>query len=74
MAALVNHAFNTSVDGVFGQFQSGFFKVCEVNLVDLFRPEQLQTVMVGQDDYDWDAFKLVRRNGNFQMGYIGKNF
>lgn len=76
VAAFVNHAFNASVEGVFGQFQIGFFKVCEEKLVDFFQPEQLQMVMVGQEDYDWEVFKLVRRNRHFKIGYIGisRNF
>lgn len=67
VAAFVNHAFNASVEGVFEQFKSGFFKVCDVNLVDFFQPEQLQTVMVGQEDYDWEVFKQVRRNRQFNF-------
>lgn len=57
--AFVNHAFNASVERVFENFKRGFFKVCEVNLVEIFTPEQLQTIMVGQEDYDWEVFKQV---------------
>ncbi|TWW77364.1 putative E3 ubiquitin-protein ligase HERC4 [Takifugu flavidus] len=28
-----------------------------MNVVDFFQPEQLQTVMVGQENYDWEVFK-----------------
>lgn len=59
VAAFVNHAFNASVESVFEEFKRGFFKVCDVNLVDLFQPEQLQTVIMGQEDYDWEVFKQV---------------
>uniref|UniRef100_UPI0037E84922 probable E3 ubiquitin-protein ligase HERC6 n=1 Tax=Semicossyphus pulcher TaxID=241346 RepID=UPI0037E84922 len=55
--AFVNHAFNKSVEGVFAEFKRGFFKVCEFDVVDFFQPEELQTVMVGQENYDWDVFK-----------------
>lgn len=59
MAAFVNYAFNKSVEGVFDEFKRGFFKVCDVNMVDFFRPEELQAVMVGQENYDWEVFKQV---------------
>ncbi|XP_029027784.1 probable E3 ubiquitin-protein ligase HERC3 isoform X2 [Betta splendens] len=55
--AFVNHVFNKSVEGVFEEFKRGFFKVCDVNVVDLFQPEELQSVMVGHETYNWDVFK-----------------
>ncbi|XP_034556254.1 probable E3 ubiquitin-protein ligase HERC6 [Notolabrus celidotus] len=55
--AFVDHAFNKSVEGVFEEFQRGFFKVCEYHGVGLFQPEELQAVMVGQENYDWDVLK-----------------
>lgn len=59
VAAFVNHIFNKSVEGVFENFKRGFFKVCDMNVVDLFQPEELQAVMVGQESYDWEVFKEV---------------
>ncbi|XP_037308369.2 probable E3 ubiquitin-protein ligase HERC4 isoform X2 [Pungitius pungitius] len=55
--AYVNHAFNTSVDGVFQDFKQGFFQVCNQDLVKLFRPEELQEVLVGKDFHDWEKLK-----------------
>uniref|UniRef100_UPI0037E73551 probable E3 ubiquitin-protein ligase HERC6 n=1 Tax=Semicossyphus pulcher TaxID=241346 RepID=UPI0037E73551 len=59
--AFVNHVFNKSVEGVFAEFKRGFFKVCEfdvkLKVVDFFQPEELQAVMVGKENYDWDVFK-----------------
>ncbi|KAF3854379.1 hypothetical protein F7725_022434 [Dissostichus mawsoni] len=55
--AYVNHAFNTSVEGVFQEFKRGFFMVCDQDLVKLFRPEELQRVLVGQEVYDWAKLK-----------------
>ncbi|XP_044059535.1 probable E3 ubiquitin-protein ligase HERC6 isoform X2 [Siniperca chuatsi] len=57
VAAFVDYAFNKSVEGVFGAFKRGFFKVCDINVVEFFQPEELQVVMVGQENYDWEAFK-----------------
>ncbi|XP_067356937.1 probable E3 ubiquitin-protein ligase HERC3 isoform X1 [Channa argus] len=55
--AYVNHAFNTSVEGVFREFERGFFQVCDQNLVKLFQPEELQGVLVGKDFHDWAKLK-----------------
>ncbi|XP_057694321.1 E3 ISG15--protein ligase HERC5-like isoform X2 [Corythoichthys intestinalis] len=57
VGAYVNYAFNKSVERTFEAFKKGFFKVCEADVVALFQPEDLQMVMVGNENYDWDAFK-----------------
>lgn len=59
VAAYVKHAFSDSVEGTFSAFETGFFKVCSMKVVDLFQPEELQLLMIGQADYDWDQFKQV---------------
>ncbi|XP_070828128.1 probable E3 ubiquitin-protein ligase HERC4 [Chaetodon trifascialis] len=64
--AYVNHAFNTSVEGVFREFKRGFFQVCERDLVKLFRPEELQEVLVGKDFHDWEKLK---QNTGYEGGY-----
>ncbi|XP_044213215.1 probable E3 ubiquitin-protein ligase HERC4 isoform X1 [Thunnus albacares] len=55
--AYVNHAFNTSVTRVFQEFKRGFFQVCDRDLVKLFRPKELQEVLVGKDFTDWEKLK-----------------
>ncbi|KAM9351918.1 putative E3 ubiquitin-protein ligase HERC3 [Symphorus nematophorus] len=55
--AYVNHVFNTSAEGVFQEFERGFFLVCDRDLVKLFRPEELQEVLVGKDVFDWAKLK-----------------
>ncbi|XP_077421894.1 putative E3 ubiquitin-protein ligase HERC6 isoform X2 [Vanacampus margaritifer] len=57
VSAFVNYAFSKSVEGVFEAFKRGFFKVCEADVVAFFQPEELQAVMVGNENYDWDVFK-----------------
>lgn len=59
VAAYVKYAFSDSVEGTYKEFERGFFKVCSMKVVDIFQPEELQLVMVGQEDYDWDQFKQV---------------
>ncbi|KAG7229828.1 hypothetical protein INR49_012477 [Caranx melampygus] len=53
----VSYAFNTSVESVFQEFARGFFLVCDRDFVKLFRPEELQGVLVGKDIYDWAKLK-----------------
>ncbi|XP_034459910.1 probable E3 ubiquitin-protein ligase HERC6 [Hippoglossus hippoglossus] len=55
--AFFNYAFTKSVEGVFEEFKRGFFKVCDMDVVEFFQPEELQAVMVGQENYDWQVFK-----------------
>ncbi|XP_075998034.1 putative E3 ubiquitin-protein ligase HERC3 isoform X2 [Genypterus blacodes] len=55
--AYVSHVFNASVQRVFEEFKRGFFHVIDVDLVMMFRPEELKGIMVGKDIYDWDKVK-----------------
>ncbi|KAL7403100.1 hypothetical protein ABVT39_024495 [Epinephelus coioides] len=55
--AYVNHAFNASVEGVFQEFKRGFFQMCAWDMVKLFRPKELQEVLVGKDFHDWAKLK-----------------
>ncbi|XP_022074626.2 probable E3 ubiquitin-protein ligase HERC4 [Acanthochromis polyacanthus] len=68
--AYVNHAFNTSVETVFQAFKRGFFQVCERDLVKLFRPKELQEVMVGKHFQDWEKLKQnTRYEGDFNSNH-----
>ncbi|XP_022604120.1 E3 ISG15--protein ligase HERC5-like [Seriola dumerili] len=70
VAAFINHAFNKSVESVFEAFKRGFFKVCDMNVVDFFQPEELQAVMVGQETYDWEVFKQnTVYEGDYHAGH-----
>ncbi|XP_062276633.1 probable E3 ubiquitin-protein ligase HERC4 [Scomber scombrus] len=55
--AYVNYAFNTSVVRLFQEFERGFFQVCDRDLVKLFRPKELQEILVGKDFHDWTKLK-----------------
>ncbi|XP_061774118.1 probable E3 ubiquitin-protein ligase HERC6 [Nerophis ophidion] len=57
VAAFVDHVFNKSVEGVFKVFKQGFLKVCAAEVLDFFLPEELQAVMVGNEEYDWELFE-----------------
>ncbi|XP_070685976.1 probable E3 ubiquitin-protein ligase HERC6 [Pempheris klunzingeri] len=70
VAAFVNYSFSTSVEGVFMAFKRGFFKVCDMDVVEFFQPEELQAVMVGQENYDWEMFKQnTMYEGDYHAGH-----
>ncbi|CAJ1065606.1 probable E3 ubiquitin-protein ligase HERC6 [Xyrichtys novacula] len=66
----IDYAFNKSVEEVFEEFKRGFFKVFEYDDVNFFQPAELQTVMMGQEDYDWDVFK---QNAVYEGDYYAKH-
>lgn len=68
--AFVSYAFNTSVQSVFQEFARGFFLVCDPALVKLFRPEELQGVLVGKEIYDWAKLKQVQTQRRFSNQQI----
>ncbi|KAK6324959.1 hypothetical protein J4Q44_G00043010 [Coregonus suidteri] len=53
----VNYIFNQSVEKVFEEFRKGFFKVCDMDVVEFFQPEELRGVMVGKENFDWETLK-----------------
>ncbi|XP_034033116.1 probable E3 ubiquitin-protein ligase HERC3 [Thalassophryne amazonica] len=55
--AYVNYVFSSSVESLFQEFRRGFFQVCDQDLVNLFRPEELKGVLVGKDVYEWTKLK-----------------
>ncbi|CAG5108585.1 Oidioi.mRNA.OKI2018_I69.chr1.g3865.t1.cds [Oikopleura dioica] len=49
---------NKSIDKSFNAFRKGFFLVTQRSpLRALFRPEELEAIVIGQRDYDWDELK-----------------
>ncbi|XP_020956424.1 probable E3 ubiquitin-protein ligase HERC6 isoform X7 [Sus scrofa] len=62
----VNYIFNASVMGVYEEFQRGFHKVCDKEILKLFHPEELMTAIVGHTDYDWQQFE---KNSAYDQGY-----
>ncbi|XP_072799353.1 probable E3 ubiquitin-protein ligase HERC6 isoform X1 [Vicugna pacos] len=62
----VDYIFNTSVMAVYQEFQRGFHKVCDKEILKYFQPEELMTAMVGNTDYDWEQFE---KNSSYIPGY-----
>lgn len=57
--AYIDYVFNKSVEQVFAEFKRGFFKVCNREIVEMFQPDELRGMMVGQEITDWNEMKQV---------------
>uniref|UniRef100_A0A673FNY8 Probable E3 ubiquitin-protein ligase HERC4 n=1 Tax=Sinocyclocheilus rhinocerous TaxID=307959 RepID=A0A673FNY8_9TELE len=55
----VDYILNKSVEEAFEEFKRGFFKACDRCMVEMFEPEELRGVLVGNEEYDWDILKQV---------------
>uniref|UniRef100_A0AAX7SZI0 HECT domain-containing protein n=1 Tax=Astatotilapia calliptera TaxID=8154 RepID=A0AAX7SZI0_ASTCA len=53
VSAYVDYVFNTSVAPLFECFYSGFHKVCGGKVLELFQPNELQAMVIGNTNYDW---------------------
>ncbi|XP_065763629.1 E3 ISG15--protein ligase HERC5 isoform X3 [Muntiacus reevesi] len=62
----VNYIFNISVKAVYEEFQRGFYKVCDKEIIEFFHPEELKDVIIGNTDYDWETFE---KNAHYEHGY-----
>ncbi len=62
MDKYVDYTLNKSVEEAFEEFKRGFFKACDRCLMEMFEPEELRGVLVGNEEYDWDILKQVHAN------------
>ncbi|XP_032962493.1 E3 ISG15--protein ligase HERC5 isoform X1 [Rhinolophus ferrumequinum] len=62
----VSYIFDISVKAVYGEFQRGFYKVCDKEIIDIFHPEELKDVIIGNTDYDWET---LEKNAHYEQGY-----
>ncbi|OCT71800.1 probable E3 ubiquitin-protein ligase HERC4 isoform X2 [Xenopus laevis] len=51
--AYVDYIFNKSVASLFSAFSAGFHKVCGGKVLELFQPNELQAMVIGNTIYDW---------------------
>ncbi|KAM8852464.1 putative E3 ubiquitin-protein ligase HERC4 isoform 2-T2 [Synchiropus picturatus] len=51
--AYVDYIFNRSVAPLFECFYAGFHKVCGGKVLELFQPNELQAMVIGNTNYDW---------------------
>ncbi|XP_038223084.1 probable E3 ubiquitin-protein ligase HERC4 isoform X2 [Zerene cesonia] len=62
----VDFLLNKSVDNQFKAFNQGFQKVCGGRIIKLFRSHELMSVVIGNEEYDWDMFES---NCEYKNGY-----
>ncbi|KAG5207532.1 hypothetical protein JEQ12_017296 [Ovis aries] len=62
----VDYVFNTSVKAVYEEFQRGFYKLFDKEILKHFKPEELMRAIIGNTDYDWKQFE---KNSIYDQGY-----
>ncbi|KAI8797509.1 E3 ubiquitin-protein ligase HERC4 isoform X1 [Biomphalaria glabrata] len=62
----VDYLLNKSVEVQFKAFSEGFHSVCGGNVLDLFHPQELQAMVVGNEDYDFTEFE---KNTDYKNDY-----
>lgn len=55
----MDYVFNTSVAPLFEGFYAGFHKVCGGKVLELFQPNELQAMVIGNTNYDWEELQKV---------------
>lgn len=51
---------NKSVQSQFADFEKGFHKGCPTQAWRMFLPEELMTLLQGDDNYEWDKLREVK--------------
>nr|XP_005897850.1 PREDICTED: probable E3 ubiquitin-protein ligase HERC6 isoform X1 [Bos mutus] len=62
----VDYVLNTSVKAVYEEFQRGFYKLFDKEILKHFKPEELMRAIIGNTDYDWEEFE---KNSIYEQGY-----
>lgn len=57
--AYIDYIFNSSVAPLFNAFYDGFHKVCGGKVLELFQPNELQAMVIGNTNYDWKELEKV---------------
>uniref|UniRef100_A0A8C9CD14 HECT and RLD domain containing E3 ubiquitin protein ligase 4 n=1 Tax=Phocoena sinus TaxID=42100 RepID=A0A8C9CD14_PHOSS len=64
--AYVDYIFSKSVASLFDAFHAGFHKVCGGKVLQLFQPNELQAMVIGNTNYDW---KELEKNTEYKGEY-----
>ncbi|XP_047528623.1 probable E3 ubiquitin-protein ligase HERC4 isoform X1 [Vanessa atalanta] len=62
----VDFLLNKSVEKQFKAFNQGFQKVCGGRIIKLFRSHELMSVVIGNEEYNWELFES---NCEYENGY-----
>ncbi|XP_043099178.1 probable E3 ubiquitin-protein ligase HERC4 isoform X2 [Puntigrus tetrazona] len=66
----LDYILNKSVEKVFEEFKRGFFKACSRCIVEMFEPEELRGVLVGNEEYDWD---ILKQNTTYERPFYAEH-
>lgn len=62
----IDFILNKSVETQYNEFHAGFMKVCGGPVMELFRAYELMALVIGNENYDWDAFE---QSAKYKGGY-----
>lgn len=65
--AYIEHVFTKSVAAQYSAFGEGFQKVCGGRVLELFQPQELQGMVVGNENYD---FTELEKNTEYKGEYV----
>jgi len=72
--AYVDYIFNKSVASLFSAFHAGFHKVCGGKVLQLFQPSELQSMVIGNTNYDWKELEKVKTNKQHSWLFVSYIF
>lgn len=52
---------------LFDAFHAGFHKVCGGKVLQLFQPNELQAMVIGNTNYDWKELEKVGENTSLML-------
>ncbi|KAI5702500.1 hypothetical protein M8J75_000776 [Diaphorina citri] len=62
----LDFVFSRSVDKQFQAYKAGFLRVCGSTVLKLFHAQELMSVVIGNEDYDWEE---LERQAEYKNGY-----
>jgi len=62
----IDYIFNKSVDSQYQAFHTGFMKVCDGRVLQLFHSHELMAIVVGNENYDWH---VLEEAAEYKNGY-----
>lgn len=57
ISAYLDYVFNSSIKSQFECFKKGFLRVCGGEVLNLFRPEELMEMVIGNQNYNWEELE-----------------
>ncbi|CAC5368389.1 HERC4 [Mytilus coruscus] len=62
----ISYIFNESIEKQYTAFSDGFLKVCDSKVLELFHPLELQSMVIGNENYD---FHILEKNTEYKGEY-----